>query len=162
MADSVKVKLIARGMRAWQSVCSTMNSVLQPPLTRRLAFLSDSYLTPIPAPFFLRRPDILVGDQIPVRFLGSLCRLLGASLLLFFSLIHHSVGWNCWMLRKPIEEKTLFDRSNRAWLRMISQLSYRRGNKCSQGQDLKEYYHSRWKKKRCEPEGRREMIARRR
>lgn len=28
MVDSVKVKLIARGMRAWQSVCSTMNSVL--------------------------------------------------------------------------------------------------------------------------------------
>lgn len=62
-----------------------MNSVLSPPLsldrkegedlTRRLSFLSDSYLIAIPAPSFLCRPDLLVGDQIPLRFLGSLSRV---------------------------------------------------------------------------------------
>lgn len=44
------------------------------PLDVQHVLLSDSYLTPIPAPSFLRRPDISVGDQIPVRFLGSLSR----------------------------------------------------------------------------------------
>lgn len=36
-------------------------------LTRCLSFLSDSYLTAIPAPSFLCRPDLLV--EIPLRIL---------------------------------------------------------------------------------------------
>lgn len=80
-SHSKRERKAAKG--AWQSVCSTMNSVLSPPLsldrkegedlTRRLSFLSDSYLTAIPAPSFLCRPDLLVGDQIPLR--GSLSRV---------------------------------------------------------------------------------------
>jgi len=34
--------------------------------------LSDSYLTPIPAPSFLRRPDISVGDQMFAFLVRSL------------------------------------------------------------------------------------------